>query len=148
MRYHFTRFDSPACHRLTPDVWSTVWRCHGGGGMFVEKITTEDGNGVDVVLPNGRSVEVDACPLIRGCDPLSSVEWSFGNVTEWRTRQGSTRPHALFIRFWPRFDVQRNSYLVVMRLWADGACVVGAIPAVRGQTDRARALADRNAPCL
>ena len=96
-----------------------------------------------VVLPSGREVNVDGCAHLSTCRTVG-----MGDVVEWRIRSGAAQPHALFVRLFPDERSRRNSHLVVMRLFTSFACVVGVVPAVRGQTDRARALADRNAPCL
>ena len=131
----YTDIKPQRCRMLDSHSEGATWACNGAAGYklihasdFVSEIT--------LVSPRGTQM-----PLSLG-EKLQPGWSSVGNKAEWRMRQG--RPVALIVRYdiGEEGESRRISYLVVARIEANNACMVGKVPPGRNQNVLARQMAD------
>jgi hypothetical protein len=118
-----------------------IWLCNGAGGFKLKLLAADVRETLTVVAPNRREFELNLWGIHSGFSLL-------GRTVEWRMRGG--RPVALIARYNvsedPDDSSKTTSYLMVAKVSATGACVVGEVPPnTPNQNVAARRMADRAA---
>ncbi|WP_163833941.1 hypothetical protein [Spartinivicinus ruber] len=142
---HYTSIDEQHCKTLELDNHSSVQSCQGFANIVV-KVTDFDLRQSITLVQNNREF-----PL-HFSDTVSSSFSELGSKVEWRY-QGNNPDQV--VSMIARLNVSDNSeqpgkvksYLVVSKILADQACVVGKIPPQQdgSQNTKARQLADKAA---
>lgn len=122
--------------------------CPGVGGYKLELIEGDIRQTINLLAPDGTSSELNFWSSVSG--GFSAV----GEKAEWRvTRSGNKiTPFALIIRFNAQnAETQKNdSFLVVVKIEGNSACITEIIKPVMNQNVKARQAADASAnkPCF
>lgn len=143
----YSTLDARRCQNLTHDEESesASWSCNGVAGYKLILAAGDLRETLTVVTPNRREHELNLWHLHSG---FSGV----GQTAEWRM-QGA-RPKALIVRYNvsedPDDSTKLTSFLMVAKVSATGACVVGEVRPSANQNVAARRMADRaaNMPCV
>jgi len=135
----------------TPDDGDDGYRglCKGVGGFKLELLEGDLRQTINVVAPNGTKSELNLWGAVSG--GFSSV----GNKAEWRVSQNgkTVTPKALILRFNasenPEDSTKITSYLVVVKIAGNTACITEIIKPSANQNEKARESADAsvNKPC-
>ena len=123
--------------------------CKGVGGYKLELLEGDLRQTINVIAPNGTKSELDLWTAV------SSAFSSVGGKAEWRvTQSGKTvAPQSLIVRFNasenPDDSSKITSYLVVVKLSGNSACISEVIKPSALQNEKARQAADNSAglPC-
>lgn len=124
--------------------------CKGIGGYKLEVLEGDIRQSINVISPSGEKSELNFWSTVSG--GFSSV----GEKAEWRvTGTGKkAKPYALIVRYNasenPEMPEKTTSYLVVIKLDGDSACITDIVKPTKNQNVTARKLADEaaNKPCL
>jgi hypothetical protein len=122
--------------------------CPGVGGYKIELIEGDIRQTINMIAPNGTSSELNFWSTVSG--GFSAV----GEKAEWRiTRNGKkVTPFALIIRYNAQNpETEKNdSFLVVVKITGNSACVTEIIKPTANQNVKAREAADNSAnkPCV
>jgi hypothetical protein len=148
----YTNLSGKSCKTLEQSDEGTGWyrgECKGVGGYKLQVTEGDIRQSIDVVAPNKKRYELN---LTGNVSPAFS---SVGEKAEWRvTRKGKTiAPVALIVRYNASENSekpeQNTSYLVVVKITKNSACVTDVVkPSVNANAE-ARVLADVsvNKPC-
>ncbi len=148
----YTGLSDKDCKAIeTPDGGDDGYRgmCKGVGGYKLELLEGDLRQTINVVAPNGTKSELNLWGAV------SSGFSSVGNKAEWRvTRKGKTvKPEALILRFNasenPEDSTKITSYLVIVKIAGNTACITEIIKPSTTQNEKARESADAsvNKPC-
>lgn len=131
------------------DLWYRG-ECRGIEGYKLEVLDGDARMTLNVISPNGKKSEL-------GFDAnVSSAFSALGEKAEWRViKEGKrVKPLALIVRFEISepdhpVDPGNKSYLVVIRIADDSACITDVVKPSKDQNAEARTLADKaaNKPC-
>ncbi|MBS1792664.1 MAG: hypothetical protein JSS81_02350 [Acidobacteria bacterium] len=116
--------------------------CPGVGGYKLELLEGDLRQTINVIAPNGTKSELDLWSVVSG--GFSSV----GQKAEWRVSgAGKTaKPQALIVRFNasenPEDSTKITSYLVVVKISGNSACISEIVKPSADQNQKARAAAD------
>ncbi len=123
--------------------------CKGIGGYKLELLEGDLRQTINVIAPNGTKSELDLWTAV------SSAFSSIGSKAEWRvTQTGKTvKPQALIVRFNasenPDDSSKITSYLVVVKIYGNSACISEVVKPSANQNEKARQAADNagSQPC-
>lgn len=119
--------------------------CKGVGGYKLELLEGDLRQSINVIAPNGTKSELDLWINVSGA--FSSL----GDKAEWRVVKAGkkTTPMALIVRFNASENVEDSSkltsYLVVVKITKNSACVTDVVKPMANQNVKARDLADKSA---
>lgn len=115
--------------------------CPGLGGFNYEHVESDLRQSLVIIAPDGKRGEVSLAQAT-GSGGFSTL----GATFDWRGPSGAM-PRTVTVRYNvnedPEATVPARSYLVVVRLTAP-ACPIGMVSPGPGQSDKARAIADRD----
>ena len=149
----YTSLSEKSCKTLEQSDEGSGWyrgECPGVGGYKLQVTEGDIRQSIDVVMPNKKRFELD---LTLNVSPAFS---SVGEKVEWRvTGKGkSVAPYALIVRYNASENSekpeQNTSYLVVVKIAKNLACVTDVVKPSTKANERARELADVsvNKPCV
>lgn len=149
----YTSLSEKSCKTLEQSDEGAGWyrgECPGVDGYKLQVTEGDIRQSIDVVMPNKKRFELD---LTSNVSPAFS---SVGEKAEWRiTRKGkSVVPYALIVRYNasenPEKPEQNTSYLVVVKITKNLACVTDVVKPSERANEQARELADvsPNKPCI
>lgn len=123
--------------------------CRGVGGFKLEILEGDLRQSINVIFPNRKKSELDFWSNV------SSAFSAVGNKAEWRVKgKGkSAKPYALIVRYNasenPEKPEANTSYLVVVKIAKNSACVTDVIKPSSDQNKLAQKAADASAnkPC-
>ena len=123
--------------------------CKGVGGFKLEVLEGDIRQSINVIFPSGKKSELDLWTNV------SSAFSSVGAKAEWRVKgKGkNAKPYALIVRFNASENTEKpevtTSYLVVIKITKDFACVSDVIKPTSSQNIKAQKAADESAnkPC-
>ena len=119
--------------------------CRGVGGIKLEVLEGDIRQSVNVIFPSGKKSELDLWSNV------SSAFSSVGEKAEWRvTGKGkNAKPIALIVRFNASENTEKpeinTSYLVVVKIGKNSACITDIVKPSKDQNLSARKLADESA---
>jgi hypothetical protein len=124
--------------------------CKGIGGYKLEVLEGDIRQSINVISPSGEKSELNFWSTV------SSGFSAVGEKAEWRvTGTGKkANPYALIVRYNASEDPEKpektTSYLVVIKIDGDSACITDIVKPSKDQNVTARKLADEaaNKPCL
>lgn len=130
------------------DASYSLQHCQGPGAVLV-RTTADARDNLAIQLRDGATYSLDLGRVSSGA--FSTI----GSTAEWRytlDAEAGGMPSALIFRFDvfedPESPDRPVSYLIVARVSASEACVIGVVPPVAGQNERARDIADAGGACL
>lgn len=149
----YTNLNDKFCKTLEQSDEGAGWyrgECPGVGGYKLQVTEGDIRQSIDVVMPGKKRFELDL-PL-----NVSPAFSSVGEKAEWRvTRKGkSIAPYALIVRYNASENSekpeQNTSYLVVVKITKNLACVTDVVTPSAKANEQARELADGspNKPCI
>ena len=148
----YTNLSDKFCKTLEQSDEGTGWyrgECKGVGGYKLQVTEGDIRQSIDVVAPNKKRYELNLTGNV------SLAFSSVGEKAEWRvTRKGKTLvPAALIVRYNASENSekpeQNTSYLVVVKITKNSACVTDVVKPSANANAEARRLADTSAnqPC-
>lgn len=148
----YTDLASEKCKTLesNPDEGGSYrGECVGVSGYKLEVLEGDLRQTINVVKPDGKKSELELW------NKVSSGFSALGDKAEWRVvRKGEdVKPFALIVRYNASENhekpEQTTSYLVIVKIAKDSACVTDVVKPGKNQNEKARELADASAkkPC-
>lgn len=141
----YTNLNEKFCKTLEQSDEGAGWyrgECPGVGGYKLQVTEGDIRQSIDVIMPNKTRFEMD---LTVNVSPAFS---SVGEKAEWRvTRKGkSVVPYALIVRYNASENSekpeQNTSYLVVIKITKNLACITDVVKPSAKANEQARELAD------
>lgn len=141
----------PADCKLTArdiEAGGTTHRCPGVANYALDMHDSDARMSLDVIADGGQA---------QGLEFWSVASGAFSNLgprAEWRYPGEAKQPNALIVRFdafqQPEQPERPTSYLLVVKLAANGSCLVAKLPPGPGQNEAARVAADKaqSSACL
>lgn len=126
----------------------TTHRCAGVANYALDMHDSDARMSLDVIADGGQAQPLEFWSVASGA--FSNL----GPRAEWRYPAEAKQPNALIVRFdafqQPEQPERSTSYLLVVKLAANGSCLVAKLPPGPGQNESARAAADKaqSSACL
>jgi hypothetical protein len=145
----YTDLAEKYCKTIKDDFWYRG-ECPGIAGYQLELTDGDARQDLNIISPGGDKRELD---FLGNVSPAFST---LGTKAEYRVRRegGKLKPIALIVRFEtnenPENPYKITSYLVVIRLTNDSACITEVVKPMKDQNVKAREAADASAdsPCF
>ena len=141
----------PADCKLTArdiEAGGTTHRCPGVANYALDMHDSDARMSLDVIADGGQAQPLEFWSVASGA--FSNL----GPRAEWRYPAEAKQPNALIVRFdafqQPEQPERPTSYLLVVKLAANGSCLVAKLPPGPGQNEAARVAADKaqSSACL